>query len=55
MSNSIIKKLEDLGWGIDIAGIRDPDYLEDHKHVNKAQRLTEKSMYGNYCKSNTPN
>jgi hypothetical protein len=39
----IIQKLEDLGWSQDIAGIRYPDSLAQHKLVDRPQRLTEKS------------
>lgn len=39
----IIGKLQDLGWGQDIAGIRYPDSLTLHKLVDRPQRLTEKS------------
>lgn len=39
---AIIQKLKDLGWAQDIAGIRYPDSLDQHKLVDRPQRLTEK-------------
>jgi hypothetical protein len=40
----IIGKLQDLGWGQDIASIRYPDSLAQNKLVDRPQRLTEKSQ-----------
>ncbi|RDB29356.1 hypothetical protein Hypma_016115 [Hypsizygus marmoreus] len=39
---AIVKELEALGWGQDIAGIRRPDSLADHELVRKPQRLTKR-------------
>lgn len=43
-SLSIVAKLKELGWEKDLAGIRAPDELGEHKLVNKPQRLTPRSQ-----------
>ncbi|KDR85510.1 hypothetical protein GALMADRAFT_234422 [Galerina marginata CBS 339.88] len=39
---AIVQKLEELGWGKDVAGIRYPDSLFNVKKVNQTQPLTER-------------
>ena len=43
--SSITQRLEDLGWAEDLASIRLPDSLANHKLVDRPQLLTERSEF----------